>query len=90
MRVESELQTVLSVNGASSTGTGPLPLIILTFGIALFFINMAMFALTAWIVPGFDVGGFWSVVQGTIIIWIVNLIIDFAVGRVRGGAKDEA
>ena len=34
-----------------------LPVIILTFGIALFFINMAMFALTAWIVSGLDVGG---------------------------------
>jgi putative membrane protein len=56
-------------------------LIILTFGIALFFVNMAMFALTAWIVPGFEVGGFWSVAEGTVIIWAVNFVIDFFVGR---------
>jgi putative membrane protein len=57
--------------------------IILTFGIALFFINMAMFALTAWIVPGFEVGGFWSVALGTVIIWAVNLVIDLITGRMR-------
>jgi putative membrane protein len=33
-------------------------LIILTLGLFLFLINMGMVALTAWLVPGFDVGGF--------------------------------
>ena len=42
-----------------------LPVIVITFGIALFFINMAMLALTAWIVSGFEVGGFWSLASGT-------------------------
>jgi putative membrane protein len=60
-----------------------LPLIVLTFGIALFFINMAMFALTAWIVSGFEVGGFWSVAEGTLVIWVVNLVIDLATRRLR-------
>jgi putative membrane protein len=64
-----------------------LPLIVLTFGVALFFINMAMFALTAWIVPGFDVGGFWSVVQGTVIIWAVNFVLDLVIRR-RTDAKE--
>jgi putative membrane protein len=62
-------------------------LIVLTFGVALFFINMAMFALTAWIVPGFDVGGFWSVVQGTVIIWAVNFVLDLVIRR-RTDAKE--
>jgi uncharacterized membrane protein YvlD (DUF360 family) len=44
---------------------------------------MAMFALTAWIVDGFDVGGFWSVAKGTVIIWAVNFVIDFIVRRAR-------
>ena len=56
-------------------------LIILTLGIALFFINMAMLALTAWVVPGFEVGGFWSVAAGTAIVWFVNVIIGFGVDR---------
>ena len=60
-----------------------LPVIILTFGIALFFINMAMFALTAWLVGGLEVGGFWSVAKGTVIIWAVNLVIDFVIRRAR-------
>ena len=55
--------------------------IILTLGVALFFINMAMLALTAWIVPGFSVGGFWSVAAGTVIIWAVNLVVNFGVDR---------
>jgi putative membrane protein len=62
-------------------------LIVLTFGVALFFINMAMFALTAWIVPGFDVSGFWSVVQGTVIIWAVNFVLDLVIRR-RTDAKE--
>ena len=57
-------------------------LIILTLGIFLFFINMAMLALTAWIVPGFTVGGFWSVAGATVIIWAVNLFVNFAVDRI--------
>ena len=56
-------------------------LIILTLGIALFFINMAMLALTAWLVPGFGVGGFWSVAAGTVIIWVVNVVVNFAISR---------
>jgi putative membrane protein len=62
-------------------------LIILTLGIALFFINMAMLALTAWLVPGFDVGGFWSVAAGTVIVWLVNLVVNFAVDRVTDGDR---
>jgi putative membrane protein len=62
--------------------------IILTLGIALFFINMAMLALTAWIVPGFDVGGFWSVAGATVIIWGVNLAVSFAVDRLGFRERD--
>jgi putative membrane protein len=56
--------------------------IILTLGIALFFINMGMLALTAWVVPGFTVGGFWSVAGATVIVWAINLIVNFAVDRI--------
>lgn len=56
-------------------------LILVTLGVALFFINMAMLALTAWAVQGFGVGGFWSVAGGTVIIWIVNLVVELVTDR---------
>ena len=63
--------------------------IILTLGVALFFINMAMLALTAWIVPGFEVGGFWSVAAATVIIWAVNLVLNFGVDRMGLRKRDQ-
>ncbi len=58
-----------------------LPLIILTLGIALFFVNLLMLLLTAWIVRDFDVEGFWTAVGGTLVIWAVNLILDAVFDR---------
>jgi putative membrane protein len=52
-----------------------LPLIVLTLGIALFFVNLLMLALTAWLVSGFDIDGFWPAVGGTIVVWIVNAVL---------------
>lgn len=57
-----------------------LPLIILTLGIALFFVNLLMLYLTSWIVPGFSISGFWSAVGATIIVWIVNSILSAVFG----------
>jgi putative membrane protein len=52
-----------------------LPLHVITLGLSLFFVNMAMFALTAWIVDDLEVGGFWSVVGGTVVVWLVDVIV---------------
>jgi putative membrane protein len=49
-----------------------LPAIILTLGIALFFVNLLMLALTAWLVTGFDLTGFWPAVGATLVVWVVN------------------
>jgi putative membrane protein len=49
-----------------------IPLIILTLGIAYFFVNVLMLAVTDWIVGGFEVEGFWTFVGATIVIWLVN------------------
>jgi putative membrane protein len=59
-----------------------LPLVIITLGLSLFLVNMAMFALTAWIVDDLEVGGFWSIAGGTVIIWVVDMIINLMWGRV--------
>ena len=57
-----------------------LPLIILTLGIALFFVNLLMLALTAWLVSGFDIDGFWPAVGGTIVVWAVNAVLQSVFG----------
>ena len=53
-----------------------LPLVILTLGIALFFINLFMLYLTSWIVDDFTIDTFWWAVLATIIIWLVNLLLE--------------
>jgi putative membrane protein len=52
-----------------------IPFIIITFGIAYFVINMLMLVLTGAVVNGFDVGGFWTVVGATIVVWFVNVVV---------------
>ena len=66
-----------------------IPLIILTLGIAYFFVNVLMLLLTDWVVDDFEAGGFWTVVGATIVIWVVNLVIsafthDVSRSRPRG------
>jgi putative membrane protein len=51
-----------------------LPFVIITLGIALFFISMLMLWLTSALVSGFDIGGFWPLVKATIIVWLVNIV----------------
>ncbi len=57
-----------------------LPLALLTFGIAWFFVSLFMLLLTHWIVSGFDIHGFWTLVGATLIVWVVNLVLDFVPG----------
>ena len=54
-----------------------LPAVILTFGLALFFINVFMLYITDWIVDGFESGSFGDTVLGALIIWIVNFALSF-------------
>ena len=57
-----------------------LPLALFTFGIAWFFVSMLMLVITRDIVSGFALHGFWTLVKATLIVWIVNLALDFAPG----------
>ena len=45
-----------------------LPVIVLTLGIALFFVNLLMLYVTAWLAPGFEIDGFWDAVLGTLVL----------------------
>jgi len=51
------------------------PLIILTLGIALFFVNILMLYITDWILSDFKIDGFMSAVWATIVIWAVNWLL---------------
>jgi len=57
-----------------------LPLALLTLGIAWFFVSMLMLEITKWLVSGFDINGFWTLVAATLIVWVVNLALDFTPG----------
>ena len=57
-----------------------LPLALLTFGIAWFFVSLLMLVITDDIVSGFAIHGFWTYVEATLIVWLVNLVLDFAPG----------
>src|SRR5690242_9070133 len=57
-----------------------LPLAILTFGLAWFFVSLLMLLLTEAIVGGFDIHGFWTLVGATVAVWVVNLALDLTPG----------
>jgi putative membrane protein len=58
-----------------------IPLIVLTLGVALFFVSLAMLELTAWLVDGFRIDGFWPAVEATILVWLVNVVATAAARR---------
>jgi putative membrane protein len=60
-----------------------LPLVIVTLGLALFAINVAMLALAEWIAPDFSIDGFWTYVGATIMVWLVNSILHGLFGLKR-------
>ena len=55
-----------------------LPFAVLTLGLVWFGVSMLMLAITDWLVKGFDVEGFWTYVWATVVIWLLNLVIDLA------------
>ena len=55
-----------------------LPFAVITLGLVWFGVSMLMLAITDWLVKGFDVEGFWTYVWATVVIWLLNLVIDIA------------
>ena len=58
-----------------------LPLVIVTLGVALFFVNLLMLYLTSWIVNDFTIDGFGWAILATIIVWAVNAVLEATFGR---------
>jgi putative membrane protein len=52
-----------------------LPLNLLTLGLFSFIVNALMFALVAWMVPGFEVNGFFNALIGSLLLSIMTSIL---------------
>ena len=65
-----------------------LPLIIITLGIALFFVNLLMLYLTSWIVDDFNIDDFGSAIAATIVVWLVNTVLEAVYSSVARPAED--
>jgi putative membrane protein len=61
-----------------------LPLIVVTFGLAYFAINVLMLALAEWISPDFSIDGFWTYVGATIVVWLVNVAVGALLDAIAG------
>ena len=58
-----------------------LPLVLVTLGLFLLFINIAMLALAVWVAPNFSIHGFWTYAGAVVVIWLVNWVAGTAVDR---------
>ena len=65
-----------------------LPFAILTLGIAWFFVAALMLSITDWLVDGFEIEGFGTLMLATILVWVVNLALDYLPGPWRGTRRD--
>ena len=65
-----------------------LPLAFITLGLIWFGVAMLMLWLTDLLIDGFEMHGFRSLVWATIIVWAVNVVLDFVPGPWRGTRRD--
>ena len=65
-----------------------LPLAFITLGLIWFGVAMVMFWLTDLFVSGFEIHGFRSLVWATLVVWVVNVVLDFVPGPWRGTRRD--
>lgn len=57
-----------------------LPLTVLTLGLFLLVLNAAMVGLVAWVVPGFEIAGFWTAVGAALVVSLVSWAASSAIG----------
>ena len=53
-----------------------LPLTLVTLGLFIFVVNAVCLGLTALLVPGFTIGGFWPAVGGALVVSVVSWILN--------------
>jgi putative membrane protein len=61
-----------------------LPFTLLTLGLFIFIVNAICFALTAALVPGFRISGFFAALVGSIVVSIVSWILNSLAADDRG------
>jgi putative membrane protein len=64
-----------------------LPLIVVTLGLSYFAINVLMLALAEWIATDFSIDGFWTYVGATIVVWLVNWVLNALLGNFLRGSE---
>jgi putative membrane protein len=67
------LRPILTILGA--------PLHVITLGLSLFLVNVAIIALTGALVDSLDLGGFVSILKVTVIVWLAGLALQLVFGR---------
>jgi putative membrane protein len=65
-----------------------LPLAFITLGLIWFGVAMLMLWLTAIIIDGFSIHGFVTLFWATVIVWVLNVVLDFVPGPWRGSRRD--
>ena len=65
-----------------------LPIAFITLGLIWFAVAMAMLWLTSLFIDGFQIHGLGALVWATIIVWVVNVVLDFVPGPWRGTRRD--
>ena len=65
-----------------------LPLAFITLGLIWFGVSMLMLKLTAIVIDGFAIHGFRALVWATLMVWVVNVVLDFVPGPWRGTRRD--
>jgi len=65
-----------------------LPIAFITLGLIWFGVSMLMLWLTSVLISGFSIHGFRALVWATIIVWAVNVVLDFVPGPWRGTRRD--
>jgi putative membrane protein len=65
-----------------------LPLAFITLGLIWFGVSMLMLWLTSVLVSGFDIHGLSALFWATIVVWVVNVVLDFVPGPWRGTRRD--
>jgi putative membrane protein len=61
-----------------------LPLIVLTLGLILFFVDVLMLYITSWVVSDFTIDSFRAGILATIVVWAANLLLETGVGAAAG------
>jgi putative membrane protein len=58
-----------------------LPLSVVTLGLFVLVINALMLLLVAWLVPGFNITGFWNGFFGALFISVFSFLLNLGIGR---------